>query len=678
MEAANATAWQPRSKPIWFTELGCPAVDKGANQPNVFFDPKSAQSALPYFSSGSRDDLIQRNYIEAFQRFLDTDHPYFAGSNPISPIYGGPMVDPAHLHLWTWDARPYPHFPDLTNVWSDGANWERGHWLNGRLGTVTLAALIEAILADHGFADYAVSAVHGSVEGYLVNEILSARNTLEPLLQAFRIDAADAGDAVLFRGRHRLEDAAIDRDAIVEPADDPPMVRTRAQETELASELTLRIIDPGKDYRIAAASSRRLAGQSSRSAAIDLTAVLDFAEAERLTNLLLQDIWTAREAVELRLPPSRLTIEAGDLLALEVGTRTEVLLAERIEDGQSRNVRLRRVDNRRSKPPRKPRRRNLPDTAPAWGPPEVRVVEFAPPNGEASHAPRIATFADPWPGKMAIYSGAEGGGFRLAATVTRPGVIGQILHPLAPGPLGVFDRANELKVTLLGGALAGLPDIDVLAGGNAAAVRTADRNWEILQFAQAELTELKTYRLARLLRGQAGTEQNMLAGAEAGADFVLLNGAITPLPVQPDSLGLPLRYRFGAARDDHAAPSFAEHTIVAGGSGLRPFAPVHLRARREDASGDIALRWIRRTRLGGDNWEAAEVPLGEESERYLAEVMDGESVKRSFDVTAAEAIYGAAQQTADWGALPASLTWRVRQWSTAYGWGVAGSRTSSL
>ena len=38
-EVAQPTAWQPEMKPIWFTELGCPAVDKGANQPNVFIDP---------------------------------------------------------------------------------------------------------------------------------------------------------------------------------------------------------------------------------------------------------------------------------------------------------------------------------------------------------------------------------------------------------------------------------------------------------------------------------------------------------------------------------------------------------------------------------------------------------------------------------------------------------------
>jgi hypothetical protein len=41
------TAWAPQSKPIWFTELGCPAIDRGTNQPNVFFDPKSSESFVP-------------------------------------------------------------------------------------------------------------------------------------------------------------------------------------------------------------------------------------------------------------------------------------------------------------------------------------------------------------------------------------------------------------------------------------------------------------------------------------------------------------------------------------------------------------------------------------------------------------------------------------------------------
>ena len=35
----------------------------------------------------------------------------------------------------------------IAQVWRDGENWLAGHWLNGRLGSVPLSALIEAVLA---------------------------------------------------------------------------------------------------------------------------------------------------------------------------------------------------------------------------------------------------------------------------------------------------------------------------------------------------------------------------------------------------------------------------------------------------------------------------------------------------------------------------------------------------
>jgi hypothetical protein len=348
-----------------------------------------------------------------------------------------------------------------------------------------------------------------------------------------------------------------------------------------------------------------------------------------------------------------------------------VLLAKRIEDGPARTIEARRVANRMRPPPAKKPRGTMPETASAWGAPEVRVVDFAPPDGREAHAPRLALFADPWPGAMAVYSGAEGGGIRLAARVTRPAVMGRLLAPLAPGPVGVFDRARSIEVKLFGGTLAGLPDIDVLGGGNGAAIRTADGGWEILQFAEAELIAARTYRLRKLLRGQCSSEEAMFSGAPAGADFVLLDGAVAPLPVKPDSLGRPLRYRFGPVRDDHAGPSFDERTITAEGVGLRPFAPVHLRTRREPGSGDLLLSWTRRTRFGSDAWDAADVPLNEEREAYRLEVLNGSQVLRSVELAAPAYRYTAAAQAADFGAAAAVFGVRVAQMSAVKGPGFA-------
>src|SRR5262249_18078066 len=99
VRSTTATGWVAGMKAVGFVEFGIPAVDKGANQPNLFYDPKSSESALPHFSDGSRDDLIQRAAIEAFHA-----HWADADNNPASGFYDGRMIPDDGIVLWTWDA----------------------------------------------------------------------------------------------------------------------------------------------------------------------------------------------------------------------------------------------------------------------------------------------------------------------------------------------------------------------------------------------------------------------------------------------------------------------------------------------------------------------------------------------------------------------------------------------
>lgn len=123
-----STGFVPQLKRIVYTEYGCAAIDKGANQPNKFLDPKSAESSVPYYSTGDRDDRMQQSYYQAMTEYWDGS----SGNNPISSITSQPMIDNSMMFAWTWDARPWPAFPRLTSVWSDGANYGAGHWLQGR------------------------------------------------------------------------------------------------------------------------------------------------------------------------------------------------------------------------------------------------------------------------------------------------------------------------------------------------------------------------------------------------------------------------------------------------------------------------------------------------------------------------------------------------------------------
>ena len=163
----------------------------------MFPDPKSSESGLPYYSDGTRDDLMQRRYLEAVLGALDPDFGA-AALNPTSTVYGGRMIAPDGVHLWTWDARPWPVFPAADGVWSDAGNWETGHWLTGRFGGAPLDALVAAILTDGGMAGADTSALGEGPQGYVVDRPMAPRAALDPLALAYAFDAFEVEGRLRF------------------------------------------------------------------------------------------------------------------------------------------------------------------------------------------------------------------------------------------------------------------------------------------------------------------------------------------------------------------------------------------------------------------------------------------------------------------------------------------------
>lgn len=49
LRSSQPTSWVPESKPIRLIELGVPAIDKGTNAPNLFYDPKAARALCRIF-----------------------------------------------------------------------------------------------------------------------------------------------------------------------------------------------------------------------------------------------------------------------------------------------------------------------------------------------------------------------------------------------------------------------------------------------------------------------------------------------------------------------------------------------------------------------------------------------------------------------------------------------------
>ncbi len=673
-ELPASTAWIPESKPIRLTEVGCPAVDKGTNEPNVFADAKSALGGFPNFSNRRRDDLVQRRFLEAVLAQFDVEHGAGDADNPTSAIYAGRMVDANGIYPWTWDARPYPAFPLATDAWADGPNWETGHWLNGRLGAAPLDDLIAAILADQGFTSFDSTRLRGAIDGYVIDRPMSARAAIEPLALAFAFDAVEEGETIAFRPRGGRPVAMLVEDELVVEGKRPECRLLRAQETELPVEISLGFTEVAGEYRRAAARSRRLVGASRREARADLAIVASDAVVERAADIWLQDLWAGRERAEFALPPSRLALEPGDVVALEVRGRTRLMEISETVDAGAREVKARTIDPEIfAVPARAPRPASVPVPA-ANGPPAVFVLDR--PTLEEASEPvlqQFAVHASPWPGAMAIWR-SNGESFERVALASMPAVVGTTLDHVAPGPATHWDKANAFRVQLASGALTSQPDGSVLNGANVVAIRNAADQWEVLQFANAELVGERTYRLSRLLRGQLGTEWALTGAVAAGAPFVLLDHAPVPIARGVNFLGRSFSYRVGRAIDDVGSAAMTSFDASVGPAALLPWSPAHLRAERVDQG--VRLSWIRRARRGGDSWDALEVPLEEPEERYRVAILDDGTVRRVFDTNEPEALYQSADEIVDFGAPQTSLSVRVAQVSAVVGAGVA--RTAIL
>jgi hypothetical protein len=666
VELGSATAWTPRGKPIWLTELGCPAVDKGANQPSVFPDAKSAEGNIPYFSNGRRDDLIQRRYIETVIAAFD---PAFGADelNPVSPVYGGRMVDVSALHLWTWDARPYAVFPAAADVWSDAGHWQTGHWLTGRLGAAPLDALVGAILDDCGVAGARTNSLGESCDGYVVDRPMSPRAMIDPLAMTYAFDATAAGGELTFVPRGGAPVAEIAEDELVEPRSGAPARLTRGQETELPREVSFGFSDSAADYRRAAVTSRRLVGGARRVVHADVAVVTDDAAATRRADIWLQDLWAGRESAEFTLGMNRLALAPGDVVGLTVAGRRRLFEIDELIDTTSRQVKARSIDPEVFSVPLFAPRLKAPEIPPALGPAQAMVLDL--PSLDASDPPvltRLAIFADPWPGAMAVWRSIDGLSYERIATAYAPSIIGETLDALSAGPVACWDRGGAVRVRLSGGALSSAAEARVLDGANAAAVLNDAGDWEILQFANAELVDERTWRLSQLLRGQAGSEYAIATPLPAGAPFVVLDDHVTVLARGIGALERPVDLRLVAAGRSHDDPSALSLTVTPRPVALMPLSPVHVRATR---TGDgIRIAWVRRTRRDGDAW-GVDVPLGEDNEAYAVDILSGETVVRTLTTTTPSALYTSADELADFGAPQIVLHGRVAQISSSVGRG---------
>ncbi|MDO6589712.1 host specificity protein [Loktanella sp. D2R18] len=657
------TAWVPQSKPIWFTEFGCAALDKAANQPNKFIDPKSSESQLPYYSNGNRDDFMQMQYLRAiYGHFGDL------ANNPVSAVYGAPMVDIGRMHVWAWDARPYPFFPGNRILWSDGENYARGHWLNGRASNRALASVVAEICTRSGVTRFDVSKLYGVVRGYTVSDIGSGRAALQPLMVTYGFDAMERDGVLAFENRAgRADHLLMDSDLAIDLEKDQSIALTRSPAAETAARIQLVHLDNDADYGAIAAEAVHPDRQTYGVSKTEMPLALTRSEASNTVTRWLQEARIARDQASFALPPSLLSVGAGDVVELDIADHTGRYRVDRIEESGLRLIEATRIDAEIYRAASDDG--DGPVLQPYVGPVPVAAVFMDLPlltGDEQPTAPYIALGGRPWPGTIAVYGAPQDSDYTLQSLIESAAFIGTTQSALGAGPVGIWDRQTGLEVTLVNGELSSATTAALLSGANTIAIGdgTPDK-WEILQFQTATPIGDRSYQLTGLLRGQAGSRGLMPDVWPDGSRVVVMDGAPTQIAIPSALRGLPRHFRYGPAKRPLTDASFryAEHTFQ--GNGLRPYPVAYLRAQAGVSGTDLS--WIRCSRIDGDIWADGEIPLGEDTESYQVRIMQDGITKRTETSATPAWSYPDATRISEVGALPYRI--EVAQVSARFGAG---------
>nr|MCU0882379.1 glycoside hydrolase TIM-barrel-like domain-containing protein [Hyphomonadaceae bacterium] len=559
---------------------------------------------------GARDDQAQRLALEA------SLNAWRAGPqiNPLSPVYGGPMVDPDRIHLWCWDARPAPWFPGLPHVWADSAHALKGHWLSGRVGLVPLARIVADVCAAAG-TDCSVAAVSGLLEGYVLQGPMRARDLLQPLAAAFGLQASTQGGQLVWQSAGPPQaDHILLPESLVQEAGQPLITATITR-ADIPASLTLSALCSGAGG-LEPNSITVGEGAVGPAISLDLPAVLDRSLARDVACNLLSQAQSTGETLTVTLAPAdALQLEPGDRLAL-AGFGPKVWEVTRIDGLYPAQAMLSPAASVGSVP-RSAGETSVPALAQAPAKPHLVVLDL-PPGLHPGSPPELAVglFGQPWAGPCKVRVGD-----RPEADIVRAVTMGALQNALAASPVGLT-LAEGINVSLWGGSL------PVSGRG---ALLEADTVVDIIGWSHTTLVGQGLWRLERVHRGLSGAP--MGPALPAGATFVLLDQALVPLALPAGTDGIALDWTVTDARGVTCAQYHTAHAPIQ----HRPWSPVRVTAKREEAG--VVLGWVRRGNQADAGWGGAEVP----------------AVAAILETNGPGVLYPSARELSDFGAAQATL-----------------------
>lgn len=527
---------------------------------------------------------------------------------------------------------------------------------------ITVGDIAGDILDQSGI-DVSLSSlgVRDQVRGFVLGRPVTGSGALQPLSIAFNFDIAEVWGSLRLQPRDKPPAGTIRSDFLAvrdqsEGAIPDRLAWTRMRETNLPKSSAITYFDSERDYQNNTQRARRRAGSAENEVNSEVAIVLDADHAQRTADRLLWEAWTSRESAIARADQRYISVEPGRTYLFETAAGWEPLRILRKSRGVNGLIELElrrdraevfRSTNRGASVPVPVNELRLP------GETVVQLIDtpmLTDKQDDTGFYVAMMGLGNGWRGANLLRSPDGGGSFENVLASGKRTVMATA-GAFGPSQDATWDNATVIEATVLrpGDAFESVTDEQALAGRNAIWVGPADgQGGEVIYFADALETSPGVFQLTRLLRGRKGTNIPDWMDHPAGQRVVLLaEGLIETVDFGPADIGKVRAYQAVSLLLDPADSNVFEFTN--GGARQRPLSPTLPQADILD-SGDIAVRWVRRSRLTAPGLGNGAVLLGEEAEAYMVEVERLGAVVRQEFVTADAWTYGAAEQAADgWG-----------------------------
>lgn len=586
----------------------------------------------------------------------------------------------------------YWGYADCLIVFAEG---EVRRWCLNRIvvapDTIPVGPVLEEIADLAGVSSVDTSLVAGTLTGFTVTRVVTAKEALEVLSRLFSIESRVSLDTLHFIDK----DQGFDQGVIPETAlvDTGEVVReSRADLNEIPSQVELAHIDSDRDYQKNVQRFRlpeELVPSGGDRVQLEFPVAISATLARKLAEVILMSSLDERVSASFTLPREYLYVEPTDRLSLEmVDGRTLLLRVVQTTinpEDFSVDVDAVGTDITIFTPSDIQGDSGDPNQPPGTVNPTTFLF--------LGDLPLLLDSQDTGRSYSIVYFGLSGYGQRwnLGSLVrSKDGglswstlgfsgiellrgyastILGDTNHPFAT------DRDNFVDIRLLTGddsLLETVTTLQLLNGANVAVIGD-----EVIQFRDVSNLGGGVFRLSYLLRGRRGTEV-YTSGHQFGDFFALLNSEL--LQVFPNELSdIGNQYIYKPVGEGQSIPEALSSFGSLSGADLLPYEPAQLSVLNDvPLNQRWIISWVRRTRVGGEWLDFVDVPLSEDTEEYDLEIYEtgGALVRTVSGLTSPQYLYSLLVAQADFGGtVPATWDLKVYQVSAQVGRGRSVRRT---